>query len=155
MAGLTVQCRDEMGDGEWLMEMKLHVDAERMTARELITTRVQTETGQHNAELDRGRGFRGLVTAAPSVTSELNGWQGRKREGKAVETDVMLNIAFEAYERGDLVLVVDDEQAGEIDAEVALAEGSLVLFRKQVPLVVPQLNKGRKRSKNEVAPKRR
>ena len=150
MAGLTVQCRDEMGDGEWLMEMKLQVDAERMTARELITTRVQTETGQHNAELDRGRGFRGLVTAAPSVTSELNGWQGRKREGKPVDAKVMIAIAHEAYERGELVLLVDDQQAGEIDSEVTLAGGSVVLFRKMKPLVVKQTNPGRKRSKYEI-----
>jgi len=150
MAGLTVQCRDEMGDGEWLMEMKLGVESQSPTVRELIRTRVQTETGQHNAELDRGRQFRGLVTAAPSVTSELNGWQGRKREGKPVETEVMVDIALAAYERGDLVLLVDDQQAGELDAEVALAEGAVVLFRKMVPLVVPQLNKGRKRSKYEI-----
>jgi hypothetical protein len=147
MAGPTVQCRDEMGDGEWLMEMKLPVEDERTTVRELIRTRVAHETGQHNSELDRGRQFRGLITAPPSVTSELNGWAGRKREGKPVDHDVMLKIAFEAYERGDLVLLVDDEQVGEIDSELVLADGSFVLFRKMVPLVVPQLRKGRTRKR--------
>ncbi len=155
MAGLTVQCRDEMGDGEWLMEVKLPVATASPTVRELIRTRVQTETEQHNAELDRGRQFRGLVTAAPSVTSELNGWHGRKREGKPVDPDVMIAIAHDAYERGDLVLLVDDTQAGELDSEVALSEDSVVLFRKNVPLVVPQLNPGRKRHRHEVMPKRR
>jgi hypothetical protein len=150
MAGLTVQCRDEMGDGEWLMEMKLPVEEHSPTVRELIRTRVHTEAGEHNAELDRGRQFRGLVTAAPSVTSELNGWQGRKREGKPVEAEIMFDIAVGAYERGDLVLLVDDQPAGELDADVVLADGSVVLFRKMVPLVVPQLDKGRRRSKYEI-----
>ncbi|MEA2191950.1 MAG: hypothetical protein QOI73_2071 [Solirubrobacteraceae bacterium] len=155
MAGLTVQCRDEMGDGEWLMELKLPVASESPTVRELITTRVQTETTQHNAELDRGRQFRGLVTAPPAVTSELNGWAGRKREGKAVEPDKMLKIALDAYEQGDLELLVDDQPAGDIDSEVTLADGSVVLFRKKAVLVVPQENPGRKRSKHEKMPRRR
>jgi hypothetical protein len=147
MAGPKVQCRDEMGDGEWLMELKLPVDAERMTVRELIRTRVEHETAQHNSELDRGRQFRGLITAPPAVTSELNGWEGRKREGKAVDGEVMLKIAFDAYERGDLVVLIDDEQAGEMDSEVVLGEDSLALFRKMVPLVVPQERKGRRRKR--------
>lgn len=82
MAGLTVQCRDEMDDGEWLGELRLRVDGQRTTARRLIRARVEQEAGEHNAELERGRQFRGLVTAAPAVTSELNGWAGRKREGR-------------------------------------------------------------------------
>jgi hypothetical protein len=145
MAGPKVQCRDEMSDGEWLMELKLPLEEEPGTVREFIRARVEHETGVHNSELDRGRQFRGLVTAPPAVTSELNGWAGRKREGKPVDPDAMLKIAFEAYERGDLVLVVDDEQAGEIDSEISLGEDSVAVFRKQVPLVVPQVRKGRRR----------
>jgi hypothetical protein len=150
MSGLTVQCRDEMGDGEWLMELKLQVPAESPTVRELIVSRIEQETTQHNDELDRGRQFRGLVTAAPSVTSELNGWQGRKRVGKPVEAAVMTQIALDAYERGDLVVLIDGAQAGELDSQVALADGCNVLFRKLVPLVVKQTNPGRKRTKYEI-----
>ncbi|MEA2219943.1 MAG: hypothetical protein QOJ35_2569 [Solirubrobacteraceae bacterium] len=152
MAGLTVQCRDEMGDGEWLGELRLHVDEATTTPRELIRRRVEQETGQHNAELDRGRQFRGLVTAPPSVTSELNGWHGRKREGKPVDGEQMLAIALDAFARGDLVLVVDDEPAAGIDSALELADGSVAVFRKQVPLVVPQTNPGRVRSKHELLP---
>jgi hypothetical protein len=154
MPGLTVRCRDEMDDGEWLGEYKLTVDEERLTVRALIGARVEQETGEHNAELDRGRQFRGLVTAAPAVTSELNGWAGRKREGRPVDAAVMTAIACYAFERGDLTLVVDGSETGEIDSEVVLEEGSLVLFRKKVALVVPQTNPGRKRSKHELLPKR-
>jgi len=150
MAELTVQCRDEIGDGEWLGELKLQVPAQTLTVRDLITRRVEQETTTHNAELDRGRQFWGLVTAAPSVTSELNGWQGRKRTGKPVDTDVMTKIAIDAYEHGDLVLLIDDAQAGELDTEVTLSEGSLVLFRKMAVLVVEQLDKGRRRTKYEI-----
>lgn len=150
MPGLTVQCRDEMVDGEWLMECKLRLDAERMTVRELIHARIAQETGEHNAELDRGRQFRGLVYAPPSVTSELNGWAGRKREGKPVDADVMIALADAAYESGDLVVLVDDAQAGELDSEVALADGGSVLFRKLKPLIVEQVDKGRARSKYEI-----
>ena len=149
MADLTVQCRDEMGDGEWLMEYKLAVADASPTVRELIVRRVEQETSEHNAELDRGRQFRGLVTAPPAVTSELNGWGGRKRVGKAVEPEIMKTIAIEAYERGDLVLLVDGEQAGELDAQVTLADGSAVLFRKLAPLVVEQTDPGRWRTKYE------
>jgi hypothetical protein len=145
MAGPKVKCRDEMGDGEWLMELPLPLEDHRTTVRDLIRARVEHETGLHNAELDRGRQFRGLITAPPAVTSDINGFHDRKRTGKPVEPDVMLKIAFDAYERGDLVLTIDDEQAGEIDSEVVLADGSAVVFRKMVPLVVPQLRQGRRR----------
>jgi hypothetical protein len=147
MAGPTVQCRDEMSDGQWLMEMKLPFEEERTTVREFIRARVEYETSQHNAELDRGRTFRGLVFEPPKVTSELNGWAGRKREGQAVDADVMLQMAFDAYEKGELVLLVDDEQAGEIDSELVVSDGCTALFRKTVPLIVPQLRKGRTRKK--------
>ena len=150
MADVTVKCRDEMGDGEWLMELGLPLPGASMTVRELIAVRVETETAQHNAELDRGRQFRGLITAAPAVTSELNGWQGRKREGKPVEGDVMLTIALDAYEAGDLVVLIDGAPAGDLDSEVTVDEGTTVLFRKMKPLVVPQLNPGRKRTKYEL-----
>ena len=148
MAGPTVQCRDEMSDGQWLMEYRLPMEGDQTTVREFIRARIEHETGAHNAELDRGRTFRGLVFEPPAVTSELNGWAGRKREGKAVDTDVMVKIALDAYERGDLVLVVDDEQAGEIDSELVLGDGSVAVFRKQVPLIVPQLRPGRRRKRN-------
>lgn len=147
MAGPTVQCRDEMGDGEWLMEYKLPVEDASTTVRDFIRARVEHETGAHNSELDRGRTFRGLVYEPPAVTSELNGWAGRKREGKAVDTEVMVKIALEAYESGDLVLLVDDEQAGEIDSELVLGDSSVAVFRKQVPLIVPQLRAGRRRKR--------
>jgi hypothetical protein len=149
MADLTVQCRDEMGDGEWLHELRLQVQVQSPTVRELILRRVEQETSEHNAELDRGRQFRGLVTAAPAVTSELNGWDGRRRVGKAVEPEIMKTIAIDAYERGDLVLLVDGEQAGELDSQVTLTEGATVLFRKTAPLVVEQTDPGRKRTKYE------
>ena len=147
MAGPTVQCRDEMSDGEWLMEYKLPVEGDQTTVREFIRARIEHETGAHNSELDRGRTFRGLVFEPPAVTSELNGWEGRKREGKAVDTEVMLKIAFEAYERGDLAILVDDEPAGEIDSELVVGDGSVAVFRKQVPLIVPQLRAGRRRKR--------
>jgi hypothetical protein len=150
MADVTVKCRDEMGDGEWLMELGLPLDAACMTVRELVAARVETETAQHNAELDRGRQFHGLITAAPSVTSELNGWDGRRRQGKPVEGDVMLKIALDAYEAGDLVLLIDGEPAGALDSEVTVGEGTVVLFRKMKPLVVPQLDPGRIRTSHEL-----
>lgn len=52
------------------MELKLPLDADCMTVRELIATRVKTETAQHNAELDRGRQVRGLITASSPGTGD-------------------------------------------------------------------------------------
>jgi hypothetical protein len=147
MAGPKVQCRDEMSDGQWLMEMNVPVDGERMTVREFIRVRIEHETSTHNSELDRGRTFRGLVFEPPKVTSDLNGWAGRKREGQAVDAEVMLQIALDAYEKGDLVLLLDGEQAGDIESEIVLSEDTTALFRKTVPLIVPQLRKGRTRKR--------
>lgn len=155
MPELTVQVRDEMGDGEWLGELKVPLEEAPATVRDFIRARVEFETSQHNAELDRGRSFRGLIGPAPAVTSELNGWAGRKRVGQPVDGAIMLEIAFEAYDAGELLLLVDDEMTGPLDSEITIADGSTTLFRKLKPLVVPQTNPGRIRSKNEKMPKHR
>jgi hypothetical protein len=155
MPELTVQVRDEMGDGEWLGELKVPLEEAPATVREFIRARVEFETNQHNAELDRGRSFRGLVGPPPAVTSELNGWAGRKRVGQAVDGAVMLEIAFEAYDAGELLLLVDDEMTGTLDSEITIVDGCTTLFRKLKPLVVPQTNPGRIRSKHEKMPKHR
>ncbi len=155
MPELTVQVRDEMGDGEWLGELKVPLEATPATVRDFIRARVEFETGEHNAELDRGRSFRGLIGPPPAVTSELNGWAGRRRVGQAVDTAIMLEIAFAAYEAGELLLVVDDEMTGPLDSELTIADGSKTLFRKLRPLVVPQTDPGRIRSKHEKMPKHR
>jgi hypothetical protein len=155
MPELTVQVRDEMGDGEWLGELKVPLEEPPATVRDFIRARVEFETNQHNAELDRGRSFRGLVGPAPAVTSELNGWAGRKRVGQAVDGAIMLEIACAAYDAGELLLLVDDEMTGPLDSEIVLADGCKTLFRKLKPLVVPQTNPGRIRSKHEKMPKHR
>jgi hypothetical protein len=155
MAQLTVQVRDEMGDGEWLGELKVPFEETPATVRDFIRARVEYECNQHNAELDRGRSFRGLVGPPPAVTSELNGWAGRRRVGQAVDGAIMLEIALTAYDAGELLLLVDDEMTGTLDSEIALADGCTTLFRKLKPLVVPQTNPGRIRSKHEKMPKRK
>ena len=155
MPELTVQVRDEMGDGEWLGELKVPLEQTPATVRDFIRARVEYETNQHNAELDRGRNFRGLVGPPPAVTSELNGWAGRKREGKPVDGAAMVEIACAAYDAGELIVLVDDQPTGPLDSPIALADGNLTLFRKLKPLVVPQTNPGRIRSKNEKMPKHR
>lgn len=155
MPQLTVQILDEMANGEWLMEMRLPLEEAPATVRDFIATRVEYETAQHNAELDRGRQFRGLVGPPPAVTSELNGWADRKRVGQAVDPVQMLEIALTAYEAGELLLLVEDEEAGPLDDELALSDGDKVLFRKLKALVVPQTNPGRIRHRHEKMPKRR
>jgi len=155
MPELTVQVRDEMGDGEWLGELKVPLEETPATVRDFIRARVEFETNQHNAELDRGRSFRGLIGPAPAVTSELNGWAGRRRVGQPVDGALMLEIALTAYEAGELIVYVGDEATGPLDSEITLADGDQTLFRKLKPLVVPQLNPGRIRSKHEKMPKHR
>jgi hypothetical protein len=121
---LTV--RDGTTAGDTLAALELQLDAERITVAELIRARVHQEVRAHNA---RGTGsFSGLVQ--PERTEhDLNGPLRR------IDPDRQTDVALRAFERGHVLLLVDDRQVEELEQEVTLGPGSSVTFLKLVPLV--------------------
>jgi hypothetical protein len=126
----TVTIVDEWTPGGEKYTWALDLLAERVTARELIRSRVYQEVTEYNA-LTPGQ-FRGLVqpTEAERV---LNGY--RIREGRKIDWEAQYAKAVAAFERNGFILLVDDQQLTELDEEVVVQPGTEVSFLRLLPLV--------------------
>ena len=132
MAPFTLTVRDETTTGKALATLDLQLEAEHITVAELIRARVHQEVRAHNARSAAAPQFNGLVQ--PDRTErELNGERGGRR--RPVDADRQTEVALGAFERGHVLLLVDDRQVEELDHEVTLRPGSTVTFLKLVPLV--------------------
>jgi hypothetical protein len=131
MTAITLTVRDETTAGDALCELELQLTAERVTVAALIRARVHQEVRAHNAGAasDRGR-FNGLV-APTAVERELNG----SRTQRTVDADAQTAVALRAFERGHVLLLIDDRQVESLEQIVELRSGSAVTFLKLVPLV--------------------
>jgi hypothetical protein len=57
------------------------------------------------------------------------------RRPRLVDADKQTEIALAGFERGQILMLVDDRQVDDLDHVVTLREGSTVTFLKLVPLV--------------------
>ncbi len=129
MGSVTLTVRDETTTGEVLRALELQLREERLTVRELIAARVHQEVAEHNARKALGR-FDGLVE--PTLQEQaLNAARTPRRVDAAAQTEV----ALRAFERGSVLVLVDDRQVEELDDEIVLTPRSTVAFLKLVPLV--------------------
>jgi len=137
MAPVTLEVRDETTAGETLAALAIQLGGEQVTVRELISARVRQEVRVHNAKLVGARDrFVGLVQ--PEETErELNGERTgyRLKRPRLVDGDRQTDAAVQAFERGHVLLLVDDRQVDELDHELTLTSTSSVSFLKLVPLV--------------------
>ena len=127
--GLEVRVSDDLTSGETVHELLLRLEAERLTVRELIRSRVWQEVHEYNADADGL--FRGLVRPS-DAEQELNGY--RLRRGRHVDFDRQLEAALQAFERGQVLLLIDERQVEGLDDEVVLSPRSEVSFLRLVPL---------------------
>lgn len=129
----TVQMLDE-STARCLPQHALTLDfeTETVSVSELIRRRVYEECSEYNA--GQRQAFRGLVTPETAETS-LNGVNVGK--GHRLDWEKQYVRAVEAFKRNALIVLVGDEQAGDLDQAVTLKLGQplAVTFLKLVPLV--------------------
>ena len=114
-------------DGTWHLE----IFEERLPLREVIRRRVFQEVAEHHA---RPRApFRGLV---PPTDDErrLNG-PPAGREHRRVDPEEQFVRAVAAFARNAFIVLVDDRQVDDLDAEIELQAGTEITFLRLVPLV--------------------
>ena len=129
---VTVKVRDETTAGDVLGALDLQLEHERISVRELIRARVHQEVRAFNAQQTSKDRFVGLVQPT-DAERELNGY--RLRKPRLIDADKQTATAWRAFERGNVLLLVDDRQAEELDEEVTLRPVADVVFLKLVPLV--------------------
>jgi hypothetical protein len=110
--------------------MVLDFLVERITVRELIRSRVYQEVKDYNTQ--QPEYFRGLVqpTAAEQT---LNGYRLKRR--RQIDWEQQFELALRAFEGNGFILLVDDQQMDDLEAEVVVSPQTTVTFLKLVALV--------------------
>ena len=126
----TLTVRDRSTAGETLHELALEFLTERITVRELIRERVYQEVEDYNAK--QPEILRLLVQPADAERS-LNGFKLAKK--RRIDWRQQLDLALQGFERNQVIVLVDDRQAGSLDEEIVLTPRTDVVFLRLVPLV--------------------
>ncbi|NJN62434.1 MAG: hypothetical protein HC795_13720 [Coleofasciculaceae cyanobacterium RL_1_1] len=116
--------------GETRPVFALEFLTERITVRELIRRRVYQDVKDYNAA--QSEMFHGLVKPIDAEQT-LNGYKLKK--SRRIDWEVQADKAIEAFERNGFILLIDDQQAEELDADLVIRPGMSVTFLKLMPLV--------------------
>ena len=126
----TLIIRDETLCGESFYEWALEVTSERVTIHEVIRSRVYQEVQDHN--LRCGAKFQGLIQ--PEETEQtLNGHEPKKH--RQIDWKRQFELAVEAFEKNQILILVNDRQAESLDEEVVVGPGTTVTFLRLTLLV--------------------
>ncbi|NYF57942.1 hypothetical protein HDA35_003773 [Micromonospora purpureochromogenes] len=127
---VMVSIVDETTAGREPDAWHLEIFEERLPLREVIRRRVFQEVAGHNAR--RLGEFRGLV----QPTETERGFNGtRMDEHRQVDPHRQYGRAVEAFGRNYFIVLVDDRQVEDLDAQVELRTGTEITFLRLVPLV--------------------
>jgi hypothetical protein len=126
----TLTIHDQSATGETLLALTLSVPTERITARDLIRQRVLHEVDEYNRR--KPETFRGLVQPTDSERT-LNGY--RLKQPRAIDATTQLAKAIDAFQRTQIIMLVDDRQVESLDEEIILQPATRVSFLRLTPLV--------------------
>ncbi|HAW27882.1 hypothetical protein [Gimesia maris] len=130
MSATTLTIRDETMAGKITGEITLEFLTENITVRELIRSRVYQEVKDFNAK--QTEHFRGLIQ--PTDTEEtLNGFKLKK--SREIDWHEQFAKAVEAFERNQILILVNERQAESLDEEITITPQSEVSFLKLTLLV--------------------
>lgn len=123
--------RDEEMSGKVLNEFSLECLTEKITVRELIRSRVYQEVKDHNASQGDAR-FKGLVQPS-AVEESLNG--PRRKSKKMIDWKAQFDKAVEAFQKNQILMIVDDRQVESLDEQIEVAANTTVAFLRLTLLV--------------------
>ena len=132
---VTVSVVDETTTGERRDAWHLEIFEERLPLREVIRRRVFQEVAEYNA---RGSSRHLGLVAPTDAERALNGAEphgARAHEPHRLVAEGQCTRALEAFGRNGFVVLVDDSQVDDLDAQVEIRAGTEITFLKLVPLV--------------------
>ena len=127
---MTIQIWDETLPGKRSQATTIHLDAELLTTRELIRARVRQEVETYNQNLPET--FQGLVQPEESEQI-LNGFRVKTR--RPLDWEAQFRQACASFQRNGFLILVDDKQVMDLDAQILLHKETQLKFIKLVPLV--------------------
>lgn len=127
---LTITVRDETTAGDATHHLSLNLLDERLTVREIIRARVYQEVDDYNRH--KRDTFNGLIQPTDTERT-LNGF--KQRQWREIDWKPQFEKACTAFEKNQVLLLIDDKQAESLDQEFLLTTRSEVAFVRLVPLV--------------------
>ncbi len=128
----TLTIRDETLTGGVTGEWSLDFLDERITVRDLIRERVYQEVQDHNRRRQSRGAFRGLVQPEAEEREPNGPVAGEARE---VDWTPQFDRATEAFEANQILILIDDRQAGSLDETFAIGQKTVVTFVRLALLV--------------------
>ena len=108
----------------------LKLATERITLRELIRRRVESEVAAHNASL--GGSFDGLVQPTDS-TAAATGYRLWQR--RMLDADEQIRVALDAFQRRGFIVLFDERHIEDLDTDLVQTGDNEITFLKLVPLI--------------------
>ncbi|MDO5979188.1 hypothetical protein [Flavivirga spongiicola] len=126
----TLIIKDETASGDILNEIRIKVENERTTLRDIITARVLTEVKSYNE--NKPEIFKGLIQPSDAEKT-LNGFRVKKR--KNIDGEQQVYVALDAFLKNGYFVIVDDEQITDYNKEILVNSETKISFLKLTPLV--------------------
>lgn len=117
--------------GDILNQIKIAVANERTTVKDLIAARVEAEVEAYNNKLPEY--FNGLIQPT-NAEKTLNGFKLRDRKQK-IDVEKQVLIAYDAFQKNGYFILIDDQQADDLEQEVLVNKSTEISFVKLTQLV--------------------
>ncbi|WP_298507698.1 hypothetical protein [uncultured Kordia sp.] len=128
---MTITIKDESLTGDILNQIQIAVESEIVTVKDIIEARVTSEVEAYNNK--RPDYFKGFIR--PTASEEtLNGYKLKKNRAK-IDAEQQTFIALNAFQQNGYLVLVDDQQAENLEQEVLVTATTTVSFVKLTPLV--------------------
>ncbi|WP_053970840.1 hypothetical protein [Mangrovimonas sp. ST2L15] len=128
---MTITINDETLAGKLLNKIKIEVQSETITLKDLIAARVQAEVEAYNQKSKDY--FNGLVIPVQAEKT-LNGYKLKDGNSK-IDIEQQTFIAWDAFQKNGYFVLIDDEQAEDLEQELLVNENTSISFVKLTPLV--------------------
>lgn len=128
--GVMLNIQDENTSGKLLAKSVVEFPVECINVKQLIEARVSQEAESYNSARDGN--FTGFVQPTESEQL-LNGYKLPK--GQPIAIEKQKQAAIEAFKSNGFFLLVNDMQLTDLDDEIVITPGTVVVFLKLVPLV--------------------
>ena len=126
----SIIIHDETASGSITNQLRLKIDRNHITAKELIKMRVFHEVNAFNAR--KNELYRGLIQPN-NAKPMLNGYKLNPRY--KIDPQKQYYVAMDAFKRQGFHLIIDDQKIDDPDFTIDMESNKRVSFMKLTPLV--------------------
>lgn len=128
---MILTIKDATFTGDILNQIEIAVKNERSTVKELIAARVESEVISYNNK--RPEYFKGLIQPSEAEKT-LNGFKLKDRK-KKIDLEKQILVALDAFQKNGYFILIDNQQAEDLDQEVLVSPTTEISFVKLTQLV--------------------